>query len=850
MLKLLFLLLVPGVFAEVVNGDIRKKDKFGFGKNIVHSLLFAYILFLIDATVIYVFFAEQYADFLAFSDRFVQTVQDAFLFVLLLFIQLLLALVLGLFSRIIRYRSIERAFGRMMPWQQNAALFSVVCSLLVVVMMFIAKDNAEHQLIINEVCSRNDNVVSDETGSYSDYIEIYNPSKWNILLKDFQVSDTLDFGEKLELGEVMIPPKGYSIVWIDSEGEDTARFGLSSMGDTVYLANAAGEVLDSVEVPQMEPNMAYARLTTDSEEWLAEVPTPCAENDENPKYLEEPLFSAESGFYDEEFQLSLTANEGEQIYYTLDGSTPDANSTLYTEAITVKNVSANPNVYRSIQNVVENWADNVPWQEPVDKAFIVRAVAIDSYGNSSDVVTKTYFVDMDEYKDGYVLSLVSDPDELFGDEGIYVTGKAYDDWYLGGREGAAPTPNFKLSGKSSEIETTVALFYNDLLMEQPAGLRIQGASQRAGALKRFSVFSRREYSGSRYFTYELFGEQMHSFFMRSDFEDALIHSLVTDRNVGTLGTVRAAVFLDGEFWYDTYLREKYSEDSLAVTYGLARENIRYEEKIPDEIYTFLDGHDLSRAEDYAQFCELIDVQSYIDYMSTNIYMANMDASEYKNCRVWKSAVDTGKGYSDGRWRWLIYDMDALAWNSIGYYQAMRHEIDSFAQSKQYAGEAYNQERIYKALRGNEEFCKQFVLTFMDMVNHNFSREKLEEGMTAFGVGMEWNDGFFQYRTDAIVPALAKEFALQGTLEQITVSTNDADAGYVTINTVTPDLTEGSWSGRYYTDYPVTITAVANEGYEFIGWRNGENTLNEAQISVQLTEGGCEWEAVFEQKERR
>ena len=39
-------------------------------------------------------------------------------------------------------------------------------------------------------------------------------------------------------------------------------------------------------------------------------------------------------------------------------------------------------------------------------------------------------MNQDKYKDRTVISLVSDPDGLFGDDGIYVTGKAYDREYL------------------------------------------------------------------------------------------------------------------------------------------------------------------------------------------------------------------------------------------------------------------------------------------------------------------------------------------------------------------------------------------------------------------------------------
>jgi hypothetical protein len=56
--------------------------------------------------------------------------------------------------------------------------------------------------------------------------------------------------------------------------------------------------------------------------------------DETPEVptLDAPTFSLEAGTYDEEQEVTLSAEEG-TIYYTLDGTTPDAESTEYTEAI-------------------------------------------------------------------------------------------------------------------------------------------------------------------------------------------------------------------------------------------------------------------------------------------------------------------------------------------------------------------------------------------------------------------------------------------------------------------------------------------------------------------------------------
>ena len=64
--------------------------------------------------------------------------------------------------------------------------------------------------------------------------------------------------------------------------------------------------------------------------------------------------------------------------------------------------------------------------------MVIRAVAKNENGNYSEVVSETYFVtdkDLNRYKDLTVISLVTDPDNLFSpDTGIYVTGTMFQEW--------------------------------------------------------------------------------------------------------------------------------------------------------------------------------------------------------------------------------------------------------------------------------------------------------------------------------------------------------------------------------------------------------------------------------------
>ena len=150
-------------------------------------------------------------------------------------------------------------------------------------------------------------------------------------------------------------------------------------------------------------------------------------------------FSQESGFYPNEFSLTLTSSNGSKIYYTIDGSDPTNSNTVqeYNNPIQIKDRSDQPNIY---SDYAEN--DNSPisvsrgtgYQKPpflVEKGMVIRA-AIKTDSGFGKVYEKSYFVttgQLAQYKEYTVVSLVTNPDNLFDpDKGIYVTGTQYINW--------------------------------------------------------------------------------------------------------------------------------------------------------------------------------------------------------------------------------------------------------------------------------------------------------------------------------------------------------------------------------------------------------------------------------------
>lgn len=712
-------------------------------------------------------------------------------------------------------------------------LFS--CFLMLVSVLLLIGIQGQSRILISEFYLPDKDTTIPELESY---IEIANEGSLLYDGKALYLSDDPNNLQKYQLSQTRIAPKGAVLIPVD---ENVFAFGRRG-GDLLILSNENGEVLDQVITGDTRQNKAYARCYADKT-WNYRDPSPGVYN------LEKPAFSMAPGFYEDAFYVRLYAQDGADIYFTVDGSIPTTESEKYAEEILVYDRSEEENTVRSIRNVTKNWLGR-EWDETrVPKARIIRAIAVNADGFASEVATATYFVNQEEFQDHYVVSLVADPEDLFGPQGIYSTGEAYDQWYLNGQEGDEPKPNYEVRGMecSGNFELFHATKYGYL--NQLCGLRIQGGSNRVGILKRFSIFSREVYSGSEFFDQNIFDNiKTHSVVLRGGFMNACSMYMVPERSLATQKSIPVAVFLNGEFWYYTYLQEKYSDELLEDLYDL--EDAEFiKAGVTEEMLAFVQENDMQTEDAYRRLNELVDIQSYVDFMCTNIYLANTDYAEGSwggNSAIWRSRKVENQTYGDGRWRWALYDMDlvtAYCRYELGLENITDAQLDTFTQVRPWTG-TLDSRPFYSALKSNPLFRQQFVLSFMDMANTCFSPEAVEKVLNQWGEDLSYNDSFFLERKQYITRYLADAYDLTGTQETLNLAVNMPEAGRIRVNTCWPELADGSWSGTYYTDYPVTVTAEETAGYRFVRWE-GDISSEDPMISFTLPEGGASIYAVYE-----
>jgi len=137
-------------------------------------------------------------------------------------------------------------------------------------------------VVINEVMSNNVTSVTDASGKFEDWIELYNTTSSPVSTAGLFLTDTLGLLQKWELPNQTIPANGYAIIWADedgSQGDMHANFKLSNLGEQLILTNADSVVIDSITFLTQADDVAFARSPNGVGSFVMQSPTFKANND-------------------------------------------------------------------------------------------------------------------------------------------------------------------------------------------------------------------------------------------------------------------------------------------------------------------------------------------------------------------------------------------------------------------------------------------------------------------------------------------------------------------------------------------------------------------------------------------
>lgn len=216
--------------------------------------------------------------------------------------------------------------------------------------------------------------------------------------------------------------------------------------------------------------------------------------------------------------------------------------------------------------------------------------------------------------------------------------------------------------------------------------------------------------------------------------DAVVQNIFKGLNFDTQDNYPVIHYTNGEYWGITYLMEHYDQRYLQVKYRVNEKNtviINYDLTIQDgkegdqasfiELLEFVKTHDLAIKENYEKVCEKIDIENFIDFKICEILAANNDWPG-NNERMWRVLKKENNPMGDGKWRWMMYDMDNSFWipNHDTLNVALHGDPDVPWTMKDEAT------LLLRKLMDNEEFRTKFIERYDYILENMFLPTRIIE----------------------------------------------------------------------------------------------------------------------------
>lgn len=623
------------------------------------------------------------------------------------------------------------------------------------------------QFLISEVMVENQTVLMDEYGQYEDYIELYNGTNESINLNEYYLTDSGKELLKWRLPDVELKSGQYFIIF--ASGRDSgnhANFKLKNKGEGILLSHYERGIIQELVIEGIGPDISYGIHEKTGKMGYFVGGTPYSPNatayfiEEIGKFLElnQLAFTVEGGVYNEAIAVGIETDFTDAVIrYTLDGTEPTHQSTLYEEAIVIEDRSSDRNLYASRREAsyyALKSGDFLVPRTPVTKGTILKARLFIEDKPIGDAIVSSYFV-FDEGKEKYslpIVSLTTDPMNLYDpDKGIYVLGNVFAEYMKknlrANVDGATPA-NYNQRGSSWNRLAYMEYFIEgQRVFEDRVAISGFGGWTRANVKKSLKIIAtsyeqnskaRLEYpfiSDARDDKGEILGQYKH-LILRSganDFEstmmrDEFLQSLAAEAGADTQGTEPVILFLNGEYWGIYHMRELQDKHYVEAHFPVKAEDVMmirnhgepYEgpEKVEAEylaLMTFFEKANLKNESEYQRASELVDIENFINYYLLQIYADNTDWPG-NNMKMWKGGENAPEDYQ--KWRYLLYDMDFGFGLYAGGHKAYTNDTLSFAtepNGNDWPNPPWST-LILRKLLENDGFKQLFLQRKMDLLN--------------------------------------------------------------------------------------------------------------------------------------
>ncbi|MBR2898527.1 MAG: CotH kinase family protein [Fibrobacter sp.] len=591
--------------------------------------------------------------------------------------------------------------------------------------------------------------------------------------------------------------------------EPHANFKLKKTGGTLFLQKPDGILVDSVVYPELPLGKSWSR---DNNGWGYAEPSPFSYGQKAVTASREPSpetkvnFPA-SGFYSSIFTINLSGLPN--VRCELGGASPSENS-AHLDSIRIVNTT------------------------------VLRCANFAANSVASDVVTRTYVFETQPQTP--VVFLTANPKSLFDpDTGIYMEGP----------NAQAKDPHFGANyWEDREIPVFVELLEKGAktpAFAKNAGFQIFGNYSRANKKKSVAIVFREKY-GDKRLEYPLFPDfpnlkKFKVFLLRSNgsnfggdyIRDRLCSSVTEGMDVDYQRGRGVVVYYNGEYFGIHNIRERSTEYYFETHYGMNPDEVDLLKAdnsatagSPADYEALMDWlatNHLDNDKNYAYMAEQIDVDNFINYIHTELFMNNRDWPA-NNLKKWRGTNPKT------RWKWFIYDMDFGFGNEFSEFKNNIFEFATAEDGPDWPNGPAST-LLLRRLLENKDFKTAFINRFPALLSMNFEKSRLlarintmmaeiesqiSKDQRRWSLSASYMNGqldkiktFAETRQDVILSEMKEFFAL-GEPAKVTLSVSGS--GKILVHNL--PLDRSSMTVSFFKGTPVTITAQENGG-TFTGW---------------------------------
>lgn len=617
------------------------------------------------------------------------------------------------------------------------------------------------------------------------------------------------------------------------------NFGIKAEGEKVSLYNPQQNLIDSLTIKVVGLNNSVGSFPdSSSARALFEVGSPGASNNVSVPcngYALPPLFSINSGIFQSPIFISISnpnpVADSSKIYYTIDGSEPSINSTLY---------NGNP--------------------IPIFYSSVLKAASFVNGKIPSSVETGSYLFNIIHTTP--ILSVITDNANLYGSDGIF------DNWWRDDDKHAY----------ADYFDTS-----NNLVFSKNTTMQIDGGwgGSRSNPQHSFRLDFEDSPIGDGPVIYPLIPNRPNrtkysqiylrngsNQYLRLPYKDAAqVMSMAGETNTYFSAWRPVSVYINGSYFGLYELREKFDKEYFETIEGALTNSTDILSLSAWYNYTLraLSGSLDTFSTYYNSFVNLnpadtsfwnaadkyFDLTSYADYIIAESWMGNTDWPQ-NNIKIYRSDK------TNLRYRFCVIDLE-LSLNPNGWTDCVDDHI-AYMLSSNPDNPYIN---IFLKSRQNQRFKNYFINRFADVMNTAYLPSRILEIENSMfnqtvlemqkqyarwgdpnNIPQQMNEFYNNHlvlndelacRSEQVRDHIQSNFNLPNQVD-ITLDVYPNEAGKIRISTILPE--SYPWNGIYFNGVPVKIEALANDGYVFSHWDTNASiidTLSQVFLDTLRTE---------------